>query len=118
MEPILPAVSLLVGVLAGGGFVYWLTRGVEARALLAEDRLYAAWKEGADIPPRPVESEEVDTSPLPGQLQVIVDDWDAPETRAVLEHAIRRQLADGFKPPAVMQQYLQGKLEVRPPGLD
>jgi len=50
---------------------------------VAEDRLYAAWKEGAIVPPResvtPTAPKEITL--LPEKLRAFVNNWESPETR-------------------------------------
>lgn len=59
---------------------------------IAEDRLYAAWKDGHTIPPRasvlPPEPQVVTL--LPDKLRAFVENYESPETRAVLETEARR----------------------------
>lgn len=58
---------------------------------IAEDRLYAAWKEGYQVPsreavtPQPPKVVEI----LPELLRAYVENWESPETRAELETEIR-----------------------------
>ncbi|HKR57169.1 MAG TPA: hypothetical protein VJS20_12785 [Gemmatimonadales bacterium] len=59
---------------------------------IAEDRLYAAWKDGNTIPPR----ESVTPQPpkeihlLPDTLRDYIGNWESPEVRMELEAEARR----------------------------
>lgn len=111
-------ISSLVNLLAGASAT-WLVmrdqvRDARDRAELAEDRLYAAWKEDYAIPARPVEPEPVVIEPLPEMLQTLVNDWDSPDTRATLERAMRERMALGFGPKAIVRHYVEGKLDLKP----
>jgi hypothetical protein len=73
----------------------WVARSVYEEALrdkrVAEDRLYAAWKEGNQIPPRdavtPKTAEPIKM--LPEKLHSFVQNWESPEVRADLEREAR-----------------------------
>ena len=104
--------SFFIGLLAG--FVAaWLARR-EAVAILREelrrsreaevvaaDRLLAAWKEGAVVPPRPP-AEPFRQLPLPEALREEVDQWADPEVRAEVEAKIRKLQAEGLAQEAII----------------
>jgi len=71
---------------------------------IAEDRLYAAWKEGHTIPPRAaVERREPDVvTLLPEKLHAFVQNWESPETRADLEREARALLKHNFTEERVL----------------
>lgn len=70
--------------LEGRENVGWLRRELA----VANDRLHAAWKDGAVIPPRP--SEPLPPPPaLPPALQEVVDEWEDPSVRADVEARLR-----------------------------
>lgn len=81
----------------------WVSRALYEQALavsaqflqdkkIAEDRLYAAWKENFTIPPResvgPPKPREITL--LPEKLHAFVQNWESPETRLELEAEARR----------------------------
>ena len=70
----------------------WVYEQAELRARVAEDRLYAAHKEGATIPPRaPFEPHEPEVIKLlPEKLSAYIENWESPEVRADLEREARR----------------------------
>jgi len=58
---------------------------------VAEDRLYAAWKEGAVVPPRAAVTDMPKVvQVLPDKLHDFVSNWESPDTRAELEAEARR----------------------------
>ena len=76
--------------------------GARAAEALATDRLVHAWKDGAQIPPRPGEKPAVPLQPLPADLKAHVEQWDDAEHRAMLESDIRAMLGRGLSPVAVL----------------
>ena len=107
-------VAFLTGLIAGGS-VAWLARGDTVRVLtaqlresrlaeaLATDRLVHAWKDGAHVPPRPVEPGPP-PQPLPKDLQDYVNQWEDPEHRAEEEAKIRAMQARGLSSVAILMQ--------------
>lgn len=105
-------ITFLTGLIVGGS-VAWLARGDTIKALrehvkeartaeaLATDRLVHAWREGAQIPPRPTEPGPP-PQPLPRDLADHIAQWDDPEHRAEQEAQIRALLATGRTPAAVL----------------
>jgi hypothetical protein len=79
----------------------WVSRerldDCERRARIAEDRLYGAWKEGAQIPPRAaVEPTVKEVRLLPEKVLRFVQNWEDPQTRADLEREARVMLEQGL----------------------
>lgn len=84
----------------------WVYEQAELRARVAEDRLYAAHKEGALIPPRaPFEPREPEVIKLlPDKLASYIENWESPETRADLDREARRLHYDlGYPEERVLQ---------------
>ena len=106
--PVAVVVGIVVG-LVGGWYLTWpvtrvlrteLDRARKAEEL-ATDRLVHAWKEGAQIPPRPTEPGPP-LQPLPQDLADHVDQWDDPEHKAELEGHIRALQARGLSSTAIL----------------
>lgn len=107
------AVAFVLGLAAGAVACWWLQRPVVAHLkdelhwarqeiATATDRLLHAWREDkAVIPPRPPEPVPP-PEPLPRELQAEVDQWESPESRAVLEQKIRAMLARGMQPAGIL----------------
>ena len=74
----------------------WVARerleAAERRAQIAEDRLYAAWKEGHTIPPREsvTQRDSEIIQALPDKLLGYINNWESAETRYDLEREARR----------------------------
>jgi hypothetical protein len=81
----------------------WVSRALYEQALaasaqflhdkqVAEDRLYAAWREGAQVPPRasvePPAPREVRV--LPDKLHAWIQNWESADVRGELETEARR----------------------------
>jgi hypothetical protein len=102
----IPAASLLVGLCLGALGVWWLQRQelvyLRAELKVATDRLVHAWKEGAVISPRPVET--VPVAPLPPELLDAVNEWESPESRLAEEAAFREKLAHGWGVKAILKE--------------
>jgi hypothetical protein len=63
---------------------------------IAEDRLYAAWKDGNTIPPREAVTPRIPQTLelLPSKIQDEINNWESPEVRADLDREARRLLFD------------------------
>lgn len=107
-----PLWDLLAAYLVGVMFGWLMQRGSisvlreqlhDARQAeaLATDRLLHAWKDGATIPPRPVELPPP-PGPLPAELLEEINQWEDPEHRAMLEARFRAELATGKGVPAIL----------------
>jgi len=85
----------------------WVSRALYEQALavsaqfladkkIAEDRLYAAWKDGHTIPPREAVTprEPVVLQALPEKIAGYVNNWESAETRGELDREARRLLFD------------------------
>lgn len=70
----------------------------------ANDRLYAAWQQGAQIPPRPAESAAPPQEPLSPLMQGIVDQWSSPEGKLEAEKEIRAKLLTGMSEAAIFRE--------------
>lgn len=104
--------SFLIG-LAAGLLIAWLARrdtvlilrGELDRSRTAEqvaaDRLLAAWKEGAVVPPRPP-AEPIKLLPLPEALQEEVNQWSDPEVRSEVEAKIRKLQDQGLDQASIL----------------
>jgi len=76
------------------------------RAQVAEDRLYAAWKDGYTVPAREtvVPKEPVLIRALPEKVHAEIQNWESPEVRADLEREARKLLYDlNFPEERVLQ---------------
>lgn len=89
----IPVLIFAAGILLGGAAVWWLQRQelthLRREYQIATDRLLHAWKaDNAVIPPRP--PTEIKAIPkLPSELQATVDEWEDPESRAIMEQKVR-----------------------------
>lgn len=104
--------AFVTGLIVGGS-IAWLARGDTVRTLrehiresriaeaLATDRLVHAWKEGAQIAPRPTPAAPP-LQPLPKDLADHVNQWDDPEHKAMLEADIRARQARGLSSTAIL----------------
>jgi hypothetical protein len=95
----------------------WVPRALYEQALvvsaqflrekqIAEDRLYAAWKDGFTVPPREsvVPKEPTILRILPEKLHAEVNNWEDSGTRADLEREARRLHFDlGFTEERVLE---------------
>lgn len=78
----------------------WVGRDLYEQALhdkrVAEDRLYAAWKEGYQIPPRATVEPEAPKviELLPDEVRRYVENWESPEVRRELEAEARKMIFD------------------------
>lgn len=72
---------------------------------IAEDRLYAAWKEGYQVPARSVVAPEPPKpiELLPEALRGYVENWESSQTRAELETEIRRLLELGWPEERILK---------------
>lgn len=93
------ALLVTIGFAVGAAMVYLLLRPVRVHLerelayyrkelATAQDRLLHAWRDDkAIIPPRPLEIRAPEK--LPVELQAVVDEWEDPESRAVMEQKVR-----------------------------
>ncbi len=102
------AATLAIGLALGALATWFLTRD-ERKYLRDELRVahaqiaHAVIHEGATVPPRFEEPEEV--KPLSKALQATVDEWESPESRATKEAEIRHWLGQGWGEEAILRQY-------------
>jgi hypothetical protein len=79
----------------------------EERARIAEDRLYAAHKEGALIPPReafqPKVPEVIEL--LPAKLLSYTQNWESVDTRSALEAEAREMLKLGWPEDRILETW-------------
>lgn len=107
METLGSVILFATGAMLGAVSV-WLLREREMHFLrteltMASDRLLHAWKDGATIPPRPVEV--APPPPLPPQLMELVTEWESPEARATMEAKLRGLYFDrGWGVTAILKQ--------------
>jgi hypothetical protein len=99
--------ALLVAITVGVVVIGFLLVGIRDarrfaatmadREAKANDRLYAAWKEGFQIPP-PEPEPELPPEPLIPGLKKLIDDWEDEERLGAQaqERVIRSYLANGF----------------------
>jgi hypothetical protein len=99
--------SVVAGLARGETVKFLREQLAQARKAeeLATDRLVHAWKDGAQIPPRPSEPAPPPVV-LPKDLQDYVAQWEDPEHRAEQEAQVRELLGTGRSPMAVLQ-YLE-----------
>jgi hypothetical protein len=87
-------------------------RRERARADTAEDRLYAAWKEGHVIPPRPESMPAPEPpAPIPAELRDLVDRWDDPLAREKAELELRGLLTQGRSVASILREYEVPRLD-------
>lgn len=87
-------------------------RRERARADQAEDRLYAAWKDGHQVPPRPEETvPQEPPAPIPADLRDLVDRWDDPFAREKAELEIRGLLTQGRSAASILREYEAPQLD-------
>lgn len=115
MSAELAAVAGFCAGLLVGGALLWLARSETVRVLdaqleqartaerVATDRLVHAWREGATVPPRPVEAAPP-PEPLPSELQAELDQWEEPEHKAMLERKMRELIQAGRSTVAVLME--------------
>jgi flagellar biosynthesis/type III secretory pathway M-ring protein FliF/YscJ len=103
-------ISLTVGLVLGWLMIFPLVRLLrhereEARKAeqVATDRLLAAWRDGAVVPPRPSESVPP-PDPLPVELQEEINQWEDPEHRQALEMEFRTRLGQGLGVAAILRE--------------
>jgi hypothetical protein len=82
----------------------WLYEEAQERARVAEDRLYAAHKDGALIPPReavlPREPQVLEL--LPEKLYGYVQNWESGDTREALEAEARKLMETGWSEERIL----------------
>jgi hypothetical protein len=107
--------SHLFLALVGGAVVWRLGRETiavlreqvavaQAAERTATDRVVAAWRAGATIPPRPADPLPP-PEPLPELVAEAVAEWDDPQHRLDLETEARQQLALGRTPDAILRAW-------------
>lgn len=96
--------GVALGILVGRDTIRVLEEQIKhlrTEVAVATDRLVHAWKEGATIPPRPLEA----PLPLPvlaSELQAEIDQWEDPTHRAEIEAEIRARMGRGEAAPAIL----------------
>jgi len=93
------AVLLLLGIVLSEA--YARMRRAEERMLVAQERLYAAWKDGYSIP-APPDPPPPPPEPLIQGLQDLISDWETPEAQQAQEKVIRKMLADGYTQSTIL----------------
>lgn len=67
-----------------------------------QNRLYAAWKDGALIPPAKEDVAPELLEPLPEPLSVVLREYDDPRARDQWDRYFRQELAKGLAPDAIL----------------
>ena len=90
--------GVALGALIVGGLAWPVVARLQVDLREAHNRLYGAWQSGATIPAAPEAAEPVVVTPLPPELQELVDEWTSPDVRASVEDRIRRLQGRGLTP--------------------
>jgi hypothetical protein len=83
----------------------WLYEETKERARIAEDRLYAAHKDGAIIPPREMmmPGKPVVLEALPAKVAGYVQNWESVETRQALDQEARKLMELGMTEDRIIE---------------
>lgn len=102
------ALFLVIAIAAAFAFLLLELRDAKREKKIAEDRLYAAWKEGALIPPRPEPADsapEEPPTPIPVELRDLVDRWEDDFARTKAEQELRHFLDEGWSEARIRRHY-------------
>lgn len=82
----------------------WLYEETKERARIAEDRLYAAHKDGFMVPPRETVLPRVPDvlTLLPEKLYGFVQNWESGDTREALETEARKLMENGWSEDRIL----------------
>ena len=96
----------------GAGLVFWRDRDrlayLERELGMANDRLYAAWQDGAVVPPRPAEPTPP-PKPFSAPLEDWLAQWESAETREMYRAHALSYRASGSSDDGILKRF-QGHL--------